>query len=852
MARTVADSLALKEPYPGLRPFRPSESCLFFGRETQVQELLDRLPRQRFLGVVGVSGCGKSSLVLAGLIPALERGGLSGSSARWRIARLRPGNAPIRRLEAALQRAELQVDGLAQLLNSSSMGLVEVAKAGLAANENLLLLVDQFEEIFRFRENSMPADGGEEASRFVSALLQAAAASLPAIFVVITMRTDHFGDCSQFTGLTEALNRGQFLVPRLTRDELQAAIERPLDLFDLEPSRQLVQRVLADIGDSADLLPVVQHALNRTFHQLEATARANEAAPAPRKNERGQLWLAHYERAGTIVNALANHANEICTTKLAGTDPWVERVFRCLTVLDNGRMVRRPTTLRKIWGIANAADASTRETVKKVIRAFAAPDESLLSLGDDAESAIDVETVALADDTLVDIPHESLITRWGELTRWTRNEGRAVDRYLDAAADAAENARDEARPPSWRRRIFGSPRLWRGPKLAAATELLPLVWNGDWAERVAKTPRWAAIASDTGHAITHREVTAFLERSATLERRRTYARRLLIAVVAVGLAGYGGYQLTQERMANSLTADAVEAGASLDKAAAALEQKQQEARALEEWTSLLEARQQKTVTNAGDQARENQAIRDELVRLASAKATFDSEKQQAADTLRAERAKVSSLAQQAANLGSGYSQTLQALETLKANATKRENDLKTQLDEREATIRERDNTIRLLVEQSQKARLTSIVGTIVPSLRVLQKSSFTLTTPLLRDIAITVGDVDNDKTYTAVSSASAAKAVPLRASDPEQIEDALRGQCHVGGWLTTASKQKPTQGITSTLAFGYRGTAYVLHVIDIESVLGRNNIVFDVDATGPTTVGDCISAVATSSKPTSQ
>ena len=147
MARTVADSLGLKEPYPGLRPFRPSESCLFFGRETQVQELLERLPGHRFLGVVGVSGCGKSSLVLAGLIPALERGGLSGSSARWRMARLRPGNGPIGRLGAALRRADIQVDGLEHVLASSSMGLVEVAEAGLAANENLLLLVDQFEEI---------------------------------------------------------------------------------------------------------------------------------------------------------------------------------------------------------------------------------------------------------------------------------------------------------------------------------------------------------------------------------------------------------------------------------------------------------------------------------------------------------------------------------------------------------------------------------------------------------------------------------------------------------------------------------------------------------------------------------
>ena len=577
MARTVAESLDLREPYPGLRPFQPTESCLFFGRETQVQELLERLPRHRFLGVVGVSGCGKSSLVLAGLIPALERGGLSGSSARWRIARLRPGNAPIDRLGAALRRADIEVDGLEGMLAASSMGLVEVARAGLAAGESLLLLVDQFEEIFRFRESSMAADGGEQASRFVSAVLQAAAAPFPAIYVVITMRTDHFGDCAQFTGLTEALNRGQFLVPRMTRDQLQAAIERPLDLFDLEPSRQLVQRVLADMGDSADLLPVVQHALNRTFHQLKATTRTNEPAPAPRRNEQGQLWLAHYERAGTIANALANHANEICTKKLAGTEQWIERVFRCLTALDNGRLVRRPMTLNKIWLLANAADDLSRNTVERVIRTFADPTESLLSLGDDADSAIDAKAPALSADTLVDIPHESLITRWGELTRWTREEGRAVDRYLDAAADAAENVKDEARLSPWREWVFGSSRLWRGSKLAAASELLPIVWNDAWAERVAKTPRWASIAIDTGHAITHDEVKSFIERSAAIERRRTNAVRLLIGGVTVGLLFYVGYQLRQANRANALTADAVEARASVDAAASVLESTTQNA-----------------------------------------------------------------------------------------------------------------------------------------------------------------------------------------------------------------------------------------------------------------------------------
>ncbi len=131
-------------PFPGLRPFEPHESALYFGRDDQIDELLERLAEARFLAVVGTSGSGKSSLVRAGLIPALQRGHLAGGGSRWRVAMFRPGDDPLGGLAQALGRPR-------DLIGQSSFGLVEAART-LDAGEKLLVIVDQFEELFRVRQ----------------------------------------------------------------------------------------------------------------------------------------------------------------------------------------------------------------------------------------------------------------------------------------------------------------------------------------------------------------------------------------------------------------------------------------------------------------------------------------------------------------------------------------------------------------------------------------------------------------------------------------------------------------------------------------------------------------------------
>jgi KaiC/GvpD/RAD55 family RecA-like ATPase len=176
-------------PFVGLRPFEREDSLLFFGRSTQVEFLLELLDRGRFLAVVGSSGCGKSSLIRAGLIPALEAGFLVQDRDRWRIATMKPGEAPLRHLATTLQmtlgESSHDPEILAErMVQEGADALLDIFdKAEGTTGTNLLLLVDQFEELFRFgltRED--PAARGQ-AETFVALLLRLAEQSRFPVYV---------------------------------------------------------------------------------------------------------------------------------------------------------------------------------------------------------------------------------------------------------------------------------------------------------------------------------------------------------------------------------------------------------------------------------------------------------------------------------------------------------------------------------------------------------------------------------------------------------------------------------------------------------------------------------------------
>ena len=293
-------------PFPGLRPFDFDENHLFFGRDGQTDELLRRLRQQRFLAVVGTSGSGKSSLVRAGLLPDVYGGFMVEAGSNWRVALFKPGNDPIGNLAAALSEPEAlgpPVDDavgrhiVEMTLRRSALGLGEVVREARMEG-NLLIVVDQFEEVFRFKRASTAEHPEDEAAAFVKLLLEGAQQSDMPIYVALTMRSDYLGDCAQFFGLPEAINEGLYLIPRMTRDQHREAITGPVAVGGGEIAPRLVNRLLNDVGDNPDQLPILQHALMRTWDCWRKQGRS------------GPIDLAHYEQIGTIAGALSQQADE--------------------------------------------------------------------------------------------------------------------------------------------------------------------------------------------------------------------------------------------------------------------------------------------------------------------------------------------------------------------------------------------------------------------------------------------------------------------------------------------------------------------------------------------------------------
>ncbi len=459
-----------KFPYPGLRPFYRDETAIFFGREEQVDQLLDKLDASHFLAVVGSSGCGKSSLVTAGMLPALESGFLVDAGARWRTAGMRPGKHPMRHLAAALleesalgQERKGHADSAAFLLATlrrGPQGLVEALnETPLPADgTNLLILVDQFEELFRYHQQ----DNIDEADAFVALLLASAKQKDIPVFVVVTMRSDFLGDCALFTGLPEAMNENQFLTPRLTREQRREAITDPAGVFGGTVETRLVNHLLNEMESIPDdQLPVLQHCLMRMWSQAMSREGLKEQDIQPAITGLSKVGgiivtQADYDAVGALKKALSNHANEAFEKLDQKQQGITKQLFRCLSEgVPGQRDTRRPTPLHEV---AEIAGVSTAEVIE-VVEVFRSPERCFLT------PAYDVE---LASDSMLDMSHESLIRQWDKLNKWAEQEAESAETY---------------------RRLEKTARLWKQDR-AALWDTPDLEIALDWQNKEKPTAEW--------------------------------------------------------------------------------------------------------------------------------------------------------------------------------------------------------------------------------------------------------------------------------------------------------------------------------------------------------------------------
>jgi WD40 repeat protein len=400
------------QPYPGLRPFVKEEWPIFFGREIITVEVIERLIDKQFLALHGDSGCGKSSLIRAGVMPRLERDHARGGTT-WRTSSMLPRNAPLRNLATALAALDpptadsARVTELRRTLNLGTKAAPHLSKQlRRGDNDYVCILVDQFEEIFQIVDEG----GISEVEQFVDVLIGLQQSRAPGLHVILTMRSEFLGRCASFEGLAEVINETQFLLPRMNVRAMMRAIREPARIYGGMVERELAEAIVADSGRGQDHLPLMQHAM--MLMQRRATGHMSPTTDGPQ----WFLGLAAYRESGGVARLLSEHADEVVSDIEAhvgdqvNTKQILECAFKALTDINaDGHGIRRPRTVGQLMAVTGAA----REVLLRVLLPLCADGVSFLKI-------FGQEPYGRGE--LVDISHEALIRNWELLAAWTTQE----------------------------------------------------------------------------------------------------------------------------------------------------------------------------------------------------------------------------------------------------------------------------------------------------------------------------------------------------------------------------------------------------------------------------------------------
>lgn len=492
-------------PFPGLRPFGIEESHLFFGREGQSEEVLRHLAQNRFVAVIGASGSGKSSLMYCGLVPILHGGFIADAGSRWQIITTRPGNDPIENLAVSVAGSGKEASVARAILRRSSMGLTETLRQFAGdGGSNILFMVDQFEELFRYKKSRQDALSFNESEAYVKLLVEAVRQKEVPVYMVLTMRSDFIGECSQFQELTSLINESNYLIPQMTRDDFRDAITGPVAVGGATIDPNLVTQLLNDVGDNPDQLPILQHALMRTWDYWQQ-----------QKDLERPLSLSDYEAVGRMEKALSEHANEAFEELSPREKMICESMFKTLTEKGGDNIgIRQPTRLEVIAEIARA----TPEEIIKVVEVFRKSGRSFLTPAQPAK---------LENNSVVDISHESIMRIWDRLKIWVEEEAQAVQMY-NRLSEASE--------------LFqvGKTGLWRPPDLQLA-----LNWRKKqqptltWAERYNPAFERAMVFLETSE----KEFIAEEENKIRLQRRQLRRTRVFAMVLGTAAVISIGFML---------------------------------------------------------------------------------------------------------------------------------------------------------------------------------------------------------------------------------------------------------------------------------------------------------------------
>ncbi len=428
----------LVNPFKGLRAFHEDDSANFFGRDRLVADIIRRLDSgTSLIGLVGPSGSGKSSVVRAGVLPALRKGAIDGSD-RWLIAHMVPGAHPFAELEAALLRASLDApDSLSEQLADPETGILRAVLRVLPEEQSrLVLVVDQFEELFILVEDEA------RRSDFLKGLLLAASDPHSRVMIMFTLRADFYDRPLRHPEFGTAMSAGIVNVVPMSPDELEVAARRPAEETGVALEPSLLAALLADVLGRPGGLPLFQYTLTELFDR-----RSDQT-----------LTLATYETMGGVVGALGRRADAIYADLDPAEQATARQLFlRLVTIADGGEWGRRRVPASEILSLD--IDVVALQTV---IDAFVA--HRLLTL--DRDSVTGAPTVEVA--------HEALLTNWQRLQTWIEDARDDLKRH-DALTAALSEWVDAGRDPGY---------LVSGARLASYDQ-----WASETTMRLTETER---------------------------------------------------------------------------------------------------------------------------------------------------------------------------------------------------------------------------------------------------------------------------------------------------------------------------------------------------------------------------
>jgi hypothetical protein len=547
------------EPYPGLRPFLDYEEILLFGRERQVREVLERLRQTQFVAVIGGSGSGKSSLILAGVVPELRSFGIPGAGDYWVPMVCTPGtnasaadqarrqNTPITRLArkfAALLRSRgsaekdaARLDEIAARLREE-LGfseLVELYTDELAAppgpkpqDARFLFVIDQFEELFHPTTRHV-----DDARLLVERVIDHFFSPHPRCYLVLTMRSEHLNDCASFLELPDAINKASYLVRRLDESELREAITGPAERLlrlrrlaeedsarlpdEVQFSASVTERLLRDtkaVSDDADHLPLLQHVLARVWQA--ATTRVAARLDLPDRIEPGDLAVA----VSAVPAALAPPVADDVNVLRSSLERWAEASYqrhdpaqrRVLDTVLRRLAVKDPNTGMYSQQRVNVDDClhllgpqATRADFEAMLGNGFLGEVDYLYWDDD-----DPQRVTLK------VSHESMIRGWTRLRQ-------AIDDEADRFAAFVELLR---KCDEWRRKKRSDELLLEAGDLRRARDasIEPTLANGDeragWFRRLEATRAFAHLGGLGGTGDGGGDIDAFLQASFERQQQR--------------------------------------------------------------------------------------------------------------------------------------------------------------------------------------------------------------------------------------------------------------------------------------------------------------------------------------------